>query len=227
MILTADGISKKFYRRKDKKQFIEVVKTTSLQVCGGKITTVTGRSGSGKSTLLYMLAGLLSPSTGQVLSEKGNLYTMNDRTLSRFRNKNMGIIPQGQTGLFALSVLENVKVQAALYGSSDGIDERAYLLLEKLGIAHLADARIPELSGGELRRMAVARALVTKPAIILADEPTDDLDEENTVHVLELLRQTADEGCAVFLVTHEQKAKAVSDSVFTMENGNLTHSTIP
>ena len=146
---------------------------------------------------------------------------MCDKELSLLRNKNFGVIPQGQTGLFALTVLENVKLPATLYADGDDYEERALNLLDMVGIRHLAHARLNELSGGEMRRMAVARALLLEPGIIFADEPTDDLDDENTKSVLSLLRSAADRGAAVLLVTHESEARNYADSIYRMDGGNL------
>ena len=133
----------------------------------------------------------------------------------------MGIVPQGQTGLHSLTVLENVKLPCLLYGEKVS-DEYTMELLEKVGIADLKDVYPNELSGGEMRRLAIARALIKKPAILLADEPTGDLDDENTHRVLRLLRQAADEATAVLLVTHEREAAAYADQLYRMDGGILT-----
>ncbi len=222
MILQALQISKKYYRPTKTSSHFEAVKSLDLEVPSGKITTIMGRSGSGKSTLLYMMAGLLRPSSGSVKWDDSDLYTLDDETLSKLRNQKSSVIPQGQTGLFALSVLENVTLPAMLYGDSARVEGKAKDLLERVGIGHLQDARISELSGGELRRMAIARALVMDSQILFADEPTDDLDDENTENVLKLLRSVADEGRGVLLVTHEDAAISYSDSIFKMDAGNLT-----
>ena len=197
MFLNMKGISKKYYRPTRESSHFEAVRSCNLQIQSGHLTEIIGRSGSGKSTLLYMASGLLVPDSGEVLLDEKDLYAMGDKELSLLRNKNFGIIPQGQTGLFALNVLENVKLPATLYADGDDYEERALELLDMVGIRHLALARLNELSGGELRRMAIARALLLAPSMIFADEPTDDLDDENTRTVLSLLRSAADRGTAV------------------------------
>ena len=131
------------------------------------------------------------------------------------------MIPQGQTGLHALTVLENVKLPCLMYGVPVD-DGEAEALLEQVDIAGLRDAYPSELSGGEMRRLAIARALIRRPGILLADEPTGDLDDENTKAVLSLLRHTADTGAAVLLVTHEREAAAYADRVFRMSGGVLS-----
>lgn len=222
MLLEIKGVSKKYYRPTKEASHFEAVKPCDLVVQSGRVTEIIGRSGSGKSTLLYMAAGLLTPNSGKVLLDKKDLYAMNDRDLSLLRNKNFGVIPQGQTGLFSLSVLENVKTPATLYADGDDYEKRALELLDQVGIRHLAGAKMNELSGGELRRMAIARALLLEPKIIFADEPTDDLDDENTKTVLSLIRSIADQGAAVLLVTHEAEAQKYADSIFRMDAGILS-----
>ncbi|MBP3772293.1 MAG: ABC transporter ATP-binding protein [Treponema sp.] len=221
MILKAENISKKYYRPTKNASHFEAVKALDFELESGKVTEITGRSGSGKSTLLYMLAGLLKPSSGKVFLDGKDLYSLTDEELSRLRNEKIGVIPQGQTGLFALTVLENVLAPAAIYGETSLLESRAKELLSLVGIADLADAKMIELSGGEMRRMAIARALILDPEIIFADEPTDDLDDENTKTVLELLQKTARSGKSVLLVTHEASAEQYADKIYRMDAGSL------
>ncbi len=222
MILKAENISKKYYRPTRTSSHFEAVKSLDFELENGKVTEITGRSGSGKSTLLYMLAGLLKPSTGKVLLDGKDLYGLDDEELSWLRNQKFGVIPQGQTGLFALTVLENVLAPAAIYGETSFLESRAKELLSLVGIADLADAKMTELSGGEMRRMAIARALIMNPEIIFADEPTDDLDDENTRAVLEFLQKTSRMGKSVLLVTHEASAAQYADKIYRMDAGSLT-----
>ena len=187
----------------------------------GKITVITGRSGSGKTTLINMLCGLLTPSCGRVLLDDKDLYASGDRERSLLRNRSFGIIPQGQTGLQCLTAAENVLLPVSMYGSSKGKEDKARILLEKLGIDDLWDVYSNELSGGELRRMSVARALINDPGIIIADEPTGDLDADTTVLVMELLKERARNGAAVLIVTHDKDVMPYADTVYTMEKGVL------
>jgi len=220
MILNAEKITRKYIRQTRNKNVFTAVAETDFSLKGGELVEITGRSGSGKSTLLNMLAGLLAPSSGQVFVDGKDIYAMDDKERSRFRNMNIGVIPQGQTGLQSLTVLENVLIPCRMYGD-EGKAEYAGKLLDYVGIGELKNAYPNELSGGELRRMAIARALIQEPKILLADEPTGDLDDENTHGVLRLLRKTADEGCAVLLVTHEKEAAAYADRVYRMNGGVL------
>ncbi|HEX2999000.1 MAG TPA: ATP-binding cassette domain-containing protein [Armatimonadota bacterium] len=174
--------------------------------------------------MLNLLAGLLTPSEGTVFLDERELYHLSDTERSRLRNRMIGVIPQGQTALQNLTVLENVLLPCALYPDGDGSLGRARELLEQVGISHLASAMPASLSGGELRRMAVARSLVRQPEVIMADEPTSDLDGENTAAVISLLRQAADRGASVLLVTHELDILEHADVVYHMENGTLKSS---
>lgn len=221
MILKATGISKQFIREGKGANWFYAVQETDFAVREGALTVLTGRSGSGKSTMLNMLAGLLAPTAGKIFLDETDLYQLNDRELSRLRSRHIGVIPQGQTALHSLNVLENVCLPCTLYGETAGVEACAAELLERLGIGHLGKAMPSELSGGELRRMAIARALVRKPAVILADEPTGDLDDENTEAVLQQLRSLADEGTAVLLVTHEKEAEKYADMVCRMDGGRI------
>ena len=167
-----------------------------------------------------MLAGLLEPSEGSVFIDDEDIYKMDDKRLSALRNAKIGVIPQGQTGLASLSVLENVMLPFYMYQKGD-IEKKATELLASVGMAELKNAFPTELSGGENRRLAIARALINDPDVIFADEPTGDLDDENTKTVLEILRAAADSGKAVMLVTHENDALGYADKVYRMDGGVL------
>lgn len=220
MELKAEGVSRQYFRQSKLSNVFLAVNETSLILPAGQLTEITGRSGSGKSTLLHMLAGLLTPTTGRVLLGSTDLYALDDAERSKLRSKSIGVIPQGQTALRSLTVLENVKLPCMMYGD-EVADDTALELLECVGLAALRDAWPNELSGGELRRLAIVRALLRKPAVLLADEPTSNLDDENTRAVLRLLRQYADEGAAVLLVTHEREAAEYADRLLCMSDGIL------
>ena len=150
-----------------------------------------------------------------------DLYALDDARLSRLRNERFGVVPQGQTALHSLTVIENVTLPCGLYGGAD-VETVAMSLLARMGIDDLADAYPSELSGGELRRMALARALVHGPEVVFADEPTSDLDDESTALVLGLLREVAEAGKVVFMVTHESDAARYAHRVLRMDAGILT-----
>ena len=225
MFLSAEKISKKFNRTKSGASWFYAVRDTDISLEQGTLTAIFGRSGSGKTTLLNMLGGLLAPSGGTVKYGGTDLYQLDDKALSLFRNRHIGVIPQGSTALTNLTVLENVISPALIYGKrGDGLLTRANELLKTVGIAELAEAMPNELSGGELRRMAIARALMNSPDVILADEPTGDLDDENTEAVLRLLKGQSERGAAVLIATHDGAVKNYADIVLKMDDGRLSPS---
>ena len=217
----ARGVTKDYPRAGASGGVLTAVRPLDLELGPGSLTVITGRSGSGKSTLLSMLAGMLAPTSGAVTLDGADLYSLDERSRSRLRNAKIGLVPQGHTALRALSVLDNVLLPSVLYSRRRPPRQRAESLLEAVGIAELARVGPHELSGGELRRMAVARALLMDPGVVLADEPTAGLDEESTTGVLELLRKTAQEGAAVLVVTHEEEAARFADRVLAMDAGEL------
>ena len=221
MELCAEKISQDFLRYSAKDGYFIAVQETDLRLAAGTLTVVTGRSGSGKSTLLHILGGLMKPVTGRVLVDDVDLYAMGEDARTRLRSRCIGIVPQRLMSLAALTVRENILLPALLAGKAEKFAPRADELMEHLGIRKLASVAPSELSGGELRRVTIARALVMQPGILLADEPTGDLDEENTQSVLRLLRETTDAGTAVLLVTHESEARNYADICYTMTAGKL------
>lgn len=221
MELRAEKISQDFLRYSAKDGYFIAVQETNFRLSAGALTVVTGRSGSGKSTLLHILGGLMKPVAGRVLVDDVDLYTMGEDERTRLRSRHIGIVPQRLMSLAALTVRENILLPALLTGTQAQAAARADALMERLGIRKLGAVAPSELSGGELRRVTIARALVMQPGILLADEPTGDLDEENTQSVLRLLRETADAGTAVLLVTHESDARNYADTYYTMTAGKL------
>ncbi len=220
--LVAEGLTKRYFRKgRESAREFDAVSNVSLELMPGELVVLMGRSGGGKSTLLNMLAGLLEPSEGTVTFEGKNLYAMGDEERSRLRNESFGVMPQGQTPLYSLSVIQNVTLPQLMYREEAGIEGRAMDLLDELGIKPLADAYPEELSGGELRRMAIARALLGKPRILLADEPTGDLDDESTRMVLEKLQAAAQAGAAVLIATHDQATISYADRVLNIDGGVL------
>ena len=221
MELRAENISQDFLRDSAREGYIVAVAETDLCLSSGTVTAVMGRSGSGKSTLLHILGGLLPPVTGKVFVGTTDLYALSEDARAELRSSSLGVVPQQLMSLCALTVRENVLLSALLYGREQGVSTHADALMERLGIAHLAQVYPSELSGGELRRMMIARALVGTPQMLLLDEPTGDLDAENTRRVLELVRETADAGTGVLLVTHERAAASYADVCYTMAEGRL------
>ena len=216
MRLEAEQVTKQYQTDPKKARFAYALSGTDLVVESGEFAVITGKSGSGKSTLLHILAGLLQPTSGCVLAGGKDLYRMADGELSKFRNENIAVIPQGGGAIYSLTAEENIRLPRNICGKKDILP-----LMRELGIEQLKDAYPSELSGGELRRVAIARALFQGTGILLADEPTSDLDEENTDIVAKLLRRAADSGKTVFVVTHEMDMLPYADSHYIMKEGVL------
>ena len=219
MLLQAENICKSFFRKTGESNYFYAVSPLSLDIPRGTVTVLMGRSGSGKTTLLNMLSGILRPTEGTVRLDGTDLYSLDDAALSRLRNQRIGVVPQARSAIDTLTVLENIMLPAKLYGKA-GSAEKAARWMEAFEISRLANALPGELSGGELRRMAIVRAVARDPDILLADEPTGDLDDENTEKVLSALHALAHgEDKAVFIVTHENDAVKYADRLFRMEKG--------
>ena len=212
----------KEYKRGER--VFNAVNNVNLSVKSGDFISIIGRSGSGKSTLLNMSSGLIKPTNGNVLFKGTDIYQLNDKDISLFRNEKIGFVPQGQSLLSNFSILENVCLPWFLYKRDHSfcVEERAVSLLEKTGIGHLADSYPRELSGGEMRRVAIARSLINNPALLIADEPTNDLDAHTTAEVMKLLSAIAQEGTAVLIVTHELDTLSYGNKTYEMNNGNLS-----
>ena len=224
MIIEATGLTKEFARARGGKRLFTAVHPLDIGLEERQLTLVSGHSGSGKSTLANMLAGILTPTAGHVRLDGTDLYSLRDEERSRLRNERIGLVPQGHTALRALTVLDNVLLPSILYAKAEAPEDRARELLAAVGLGDLADAAPTELSGGELRRMAIARALLMDPAIVVADEPTAGLDSVNATAALTLLRDAADRGAAVLVVSHEAEAQRFADRSYVMEDGHLRES---
>ena len=231
MILEAIDVEKWYLRGKGDSNRFFAVRSTDLVLEPGKVVVLTGRSGSGKTTLMNMMAGLLTPDRGMVRVDEQDLYAMQDDSLSKLRNRHFGMIPQGADVLPELTVMENILLARGIYKSrpedrsvnGDGrepasFQDAADRLLEQMEISHLAQAQAKELSGGERRRVCIARALAGNAEFVFADEPTSDLDDENMRIILAMLRKAADLGSAVLIVSHDMEAQEYADLRYRMDN---------
>ncbi|MDR2094529.1 MAG: ABC transporter ATP-binding protein [Treponema sp.] len=201
------------------------VKNVNLSVKRGEFISIIGRSGSGKSTLLNMTAGLLRPSSGFINFEGVDIAFFNDEEASHFRNTKIGFIPQGRSLLSHLTVLENITLPCYLAvqkNNAEDITAKALSFMEETGITHLAASLPKELSGGEIKRVTIARALINSPALLIADEPTGDLDTATTADIMRLFKRIAEAGTAIIMVTHEQDTVQYGNKVYVMDAGNLT-----
>lgn len=222
-ILKGDQISKS-YKNEQGEAKLEVLKNVSLNIQKGSITSIVGSSGSGKSTLLHILGGLDKPDSGTVFWGKNNISAMNSDQLAEFRNKNIGFVFQFHHLLPEFTALENVCMPALIGGESiEKASKRAINLLERFGVSERKSHRPTQLSGGEQQRVSMARALMNKPSIILADEPTGNLDDRNTLLILDMLYELRDkDGVTVLLITHEKAIAKRSDIILEIKNGELS-----
>jgi putative ABC transport system ATP-binding protein len=217
-LLQLDAITKRY--RPDS---AAVLDRLQLQLAAGEYLAIMGESGSGKSTLLNLIAGLDRPDSGRMLFEGTDLSTLDDDALTRWRRANIGFVFQAFHVLPYLTVLQNVALPLDLLGVRDPQrHERACQLLQSCGIAALAPRYARELSGGELQRIAIARALVHRPRLVLADEPTGNLDARTAQQILSLLReQLRTSGASAILITHSAAAARTADRILQLEAGQL------
>jgi ABC-type lipoprotein export system ATPase subunit len=187
----------------------------------GELVALVGPSGSGKSTLLHLIGALDRPDRGHVTVAGVRIEDARERTLADLRRRHIGFVFQFFHLIPELTGEENVRLAARMNGHAGGGRERALRLIEELGLAGVSHSRPHELSGGEQQRFALARALVNDPSLILADEPTGNLDTEAGARVLALLRTLANDGRAVLLVTHDHTATATAHRVLTLRDGRL------
>lgn len=187
----------------------------------GEHALITGNSGSGKTTLLHIAGGLLKPKGGEVIIDSTSVYKQSQRKLDAFRGKNIGIVFQKPSLIKSLSVIDNVL--SALYFSGKKTDiQKAINILKELNISEIKDKKPFELSLGQAQRVAVARAVINEPALILADEPTSNLDDENSFSVINLLQNTALKINAVLLVTsHDSRLKSCFSNIIHLETQKI------
>lgn len=219
MILKAQSIIKEYTRGS---RPFRAVDDVSLEIEEGEFISIVGRSGSGKSTLLNILAGLLTPTAGTVSFDGKNYADLDDKERSFLRNTKLGYSMQGQSVLPNLTVLQNVLLPFTFFRKDSGSDQKARELLEQAGLLPLIDQYPASLSGGEMRRVSIVRALLASPKLLIADEPTGDLDEATTKEIMELFQSAAKKGTAVLMVTHDISTTHYAERFFTMKNGKLT-----
>lgn len=220
-ILACEAVCKNYY---DGQLNVQVLDNLTLQVDKGQSIGIVGASGSGKSTLLHILGGLDKPTSGRVSLMGQDLSQLSQKQLSGLRNRHLGFVYQFHHLLPEFSALENV-MMPLLIGKrpKEQARERALLMLEKVGLKDRVQHRPGELSGGERQRAAIARALVTDPACLLADEPTGNLDRKNALNILDMMMELKQElGTALVVVTHDDEMAARFDRVLNMTDGALS-----
>ncbi|MFD2533439.1 ABC transporter ATP-binding protein [Gracilimonas halophila] len=222
IVLEAKNLHKSFPGGPDKDE-LHVLQGMNLEVTEGSITSIIGSSGSGKSTLLHILGGLDRPDKGDVFWDGKNITTYKTDDLAEFRNRYIGFVFQFHHLLPEFTAIENVAMPGLIAGTeSKEAFERAEELLGLFGIEGRKGHRPTQLSGGEQQRVSMARALMNNPRIILADEPTGNLDQENTDIILDLLFKLREAmGVSVLLITHEKEIAQRSDRILELKKGVL------
>ena len=219
LILDARNITKSFT---DGKSNVDVIRGLSLQVKAGEFVSIVGSSGSGKSTLLHVLGGLDRPTSGEVYIHGQRFDTLGEAERGYIRNEHLGFVYQFHHLLPEFSALENVAMPLMLRKSSSfkAVKQQAEYLLERVGLSHRITHKPGELSGGERQRVALARALVAKPKLMMADEPTGNLDRKTAVKIFELLTELRKEfNMAMLIVTHDEYLAQSADAILHMQDG--------
>lgn len=226
MILNVSNLYKTYIRRGEE---FNAVDNVEFFAWSGDFSVIYGESGSGKSTLLSLLSGINRPSQGSIIFNGVDFASLTDAELSAIRNDKIGYIPQESVFLPQFTVLENIFLPRAIREGnkievrdiSELVDIDIHSKLETLGIAHLVNEMPAELSGGELKRASIVRALVNKPDIVIADEPTSNLDEGNGKKVFDLLAEIVHSGTSVIVATHDTRGFKYGDRLYTMHKGQL------
>ncbi len=203
---------------------VEAVRAVDLRISAGEFVSIMGPSGSGKSTLLNLVSALEKPTSGRIIIDGRDVATLGDDALTLFRRNRIGLVFQFFHLLPTLDAFDNVLLPVMLERKATAIDrDRARQLLQEVGLSARATHRIHQLSGGELQRVAIARALVREPPLILADEPTGNLDSATGTAILELLgRACRSRGTTVVMVTHDDRAARAGDRIVFMKDGQVS-----
>ena len=218
MFIKAQNIKMK-YPRTD----TYAVDNVNLTLSPSNICLLSGASGSGKTTLLSIMSGILRPTEGSVMVDDCDMYKMSDHALTDFRARNFGIIPQSNSLVSTLSVEDNIRIRSVY--SNVKIDEDYYTyLVEKLNLQKILNSMSMELSGGESKRVSIARALLYKPSVVFADEPTSNLDSNSSITVLNLLADATKYKTSVFIVSHDPEVDKYADNLLFIDYGQLIYS---
>ncbi|MBO7406858.1 MAG: ABC transporter ATP-binding protein [Clostridia bacterium] len=217
-ILRAEDVTRDFYR---KSEVIHAVRGVNVNIKRGTFNILCGRSGSGKTTFINMLAAIDTPTSGRIFFEDVNVALLNERRRDELRRKNIGIIFQNTALLAQMSAVENVEFSLSVSGKKvKNKRDLAIEWLDKLGIRERRNHMPAEMSGGEQARVAISRALVHSPKLVLADEPTAELDSKTSFRVVDLFRELVDkQGLTIVMTTHDVNIMDVADTIYTMEDG--------
>ena len=218
MILQVKNLSKEYKR---KNEIFLAVNNVNLSISQGEFACIVGPSGCGKSTLLNMVAGLLKPASGKISIDGSEIFEKSKNELALLRNETIGYVLQGQNLLSNFTILDNICMPAYLSPKKRMVKARAMELLEEVGLKGMEEEYPARLSGGELRRVSIIRGLINNPQILIADEPTSNLDPENAKMVMKFFKEISSNGTTILISTHNLGFLDYTQKTYEMEKGIL------
>ena len=222
-LINVNNLSKSF--RRGERDFF-AIDNVSFDVNEKDFINIIGKSGSGKTTLLTLLSAIIEPTSGDIFVEGKNLSKMDDEEKSGYRNEFIGYVPQSLGTLPTLNVLDNVRLPYFFKKREGNGIERARMLLDMCGILDLENDFCKNLSGGELKRVLISRALMNEPKILIADEPTSDLDSKTTIEIMNMLKEINEKGTTIIIVTHDNDLLKYGSRLLEMTDGKLNEVSI-
>lgn len=221
MLLEVKNLSKSFSRHGGS---FSPVDDLSFSLEDGDFVVISGRSGSGKTTLLNLISHLIEADSGEIIFKGKNILNLSEEESSVYRNQEIGYLVQHPTLLKSLNVIENIMFPFYLIENREGSpEERAGTILEEMNIDYLMNSPIETLSGGELKRVALARTLINEPDLLLIDEPTSDLDEKTACDMIKYLQKINAQGTALIVVSHDNEVLALNEKQLAFKDGQLHH----
>ena len=217
MILEVKNLYRE-YERKNKTKF-NAVEDISFSLKKGSLTGITGPSGSGKSTLFHLLSGLVKPTSGDIILNDRSICNLNENELSHMRNSEIGYIMQGANLIPNLTIIENICLPMAFSSKENNTLERGRKLLKEFGLENMENEFPANISGGEQKRVSIARTFAQNPSLIIADEPTSNLDDENSIIIMDFFKKMCNKGMTILFSTHEKELLSYADRVLTISKG--------
>lgn len=208
------------YERKNKDKF-NAVEDVSFSLKKGTLAGITGPSGSGKSTLFHLISGLTSPTKGRIYLNQRSIDNLSQKELAKIRNEEIGYIMQGTNLIQNLTIIENICLPIAFSNRVENPYERGMELLEEFGLKGMEKEYPSSLSGGEQKRVSIARTFAQCPELVIADEPTSNLDEENVAIIMKFFRKMCNKGMTILFSTHEKELLSFADESFEMNKGKI------